>query len=256
ALAVVLPILAFGGEPGVEWLVLVVLVLCLDEYARMVFPEGHRGPFGFLVLTGGSIYASAVWGLPGTTAVALTGSLLSVLAFSLWRSTGPSGSTRDAAFLSLGLLYLPLMLAYLPMVRRFQDGLAWIVLVLVITWCGDTGAYFAGRALGKRKLAPTVSPNKTWEGAIGGLLLSMVGAGLVGPAFVGSLDLVHALVLGALLDVAGVTGDLVESMFKRAFDVKDSGWILPGHGGMLDRIDSLLFTVPVAWMYATAFDLI
>ena len=108
-----------------------------------------------------------------------------------------------------------------------------------------------GRAFGKHKLFERISPKKTWEGAIGGLVFSVAFGGLVKFLALPEVPWVHALVVAALIDIAGVLGDLVESMFKRSFGVKDSGRIMPGHGGILDRIDSLLFSAPVAWAYWT-----
>ena len=150
-----------------------------------------------------------------------------------------------------GLVYLPVLLGFIVWIRRFDDGVGWIFLLLAATWMGDTGAYFAGRAFGKHKLFERISPKKTWEGAIGGLVFSVAFGGLVKFLALPEVPWVHALVVAALIDIAGVLGDLVESMFKRSFGVKDSGRIMPGHGGILDRIDSLLFSAPVAWAYWT-----
>jgi phosphatidate cytidylyltransferase len=127
--------------------------------------------------------------------------------------------------------------------------------VRVITWFGDTGAYFAGRFLGKHKLFERVSPKKTWEGAIGGMVAAVGGAVLVTQLGLPKVGVHHAIILGVVVDAIGIVGDLVESMLKRAFGVKDSGWIMPGHGGILDRVDALLFTAPAVWLYARAFDL-
>jgi phosphatidate cytidylyltransferase len=149
--------------------------------------------------------------------------------------------------LGFGLVYVPVLMAPLARIRMEPDGLALIFFLLASTWLGDTGAYFAGRAFGKTPLFPRVSPKKTREGVFGGLLLAVAGAALI--KSVSNLDLSWpvVLVLAAVLDVAGVIGDLAESMLKRAFGVKDSGSIMPGHGGILDRIDSLLFTGPLLW---------
>jgi phosphatidate cytidylyltransferase len=124
----------------------------------------------------------------------------------------------------------------------------WILLfALVITWVGDTAAYFVGRALGKRPFALHLSPKKTWEGAIA----SMAAALLVGWLLSTRINVPAPIVFGlaAVGNIAGQTGDLLESAFKRSAGVKDSGTILPGHGGMLDRIDALILTIPVVWYY-------
>lgn len=131
---------------------------------------------------------------------------------------------------------------------QFGPGGRYMLLLLVIVFLCDTGAYFVGRTWGRRKLAPSLSPKKTWEGVMGGIGLSMGGV-LVFHAIYGfSLAPWWVLLMAALLgSIAGVMGDLVESAFKRFSDVKDSGSLLPGHGGILDRVDALLFAAPVVW---------
>jgi phosphatidate cytidylyltransferase len=120
-------------------------------------------------------------------------------------------------------------------------------LLFASTWLGDTGAYFAGRSFGRTPFFPRISPSKTVEGFLGGVALAVVGGAVVHVVGRPDLPILATLFLAFVLDLAGVAGDLAESMLKRAFGVKDSGWIMPGHGGILDRIDSLLFTAPVLW---------
>ena len=128
-----------------------------------------------------------------------------------------------------------------------------LILAMVAVYVGDIFALYGGRALGRHKLAPVISPKKTWEGAIAGLVGSVAGA-LLAPAFFWrALPVHHAIALGLLLGVVGIAGDLAESLLKRAAEVKDSGSLLPGHGGILDRIDSLLFAAPVVYSYYALF---
>jgi phosphatidate cytidylyltransferase len=181
----------------------------------------------------------------GPLLIALTlGSFLLVMGL----SERMDGAADRVGRLLLGALYVGGLFAFIPLIRRFDDGVGWIFLLLAASWLGDTGAYFAGRAFGRHKLAPVLSPKKTWEGAIGGLLTSMAGAVLFGWLFGLDLSWWGIALLGGLLDVFGVLGDLAESMLKRAFGVKDSGSILPGHGGILDRVDSVLFAGPVLYL--------
>jgi phosphatidate cytidylyltransferase len=128
-----------------------------------------------------------------------------------------------------------------------SDGPALLLFALVITWVGDTAAYFVGRAIGKHKLAPALSPGKSWEGSVA----SILGALLVGVAFARwtTIPLPHLLGMAAAGNVAGQAGDLLESAYKRSAGVKDSGSLLPGHGGVLDRIDALILAIPVVWYY-------
>jgi phosphatidate cytidylyltransferase len=133
-------------------------------------------------------------------------------------------------------------------------GLAWLLVIILITWLSDSGAYLVGRSYGRRPLIPVVSPKKTVEGLIGGL----ASAALTGSVAVSLFGLDVSWAVGALLGVAiavvGVGGDLAESVMKRQAGVKDSGTLIPGHGGMLDRLDALLFTFPAGWHLATLID--
>lgn len=130
-------------------------------------------------------------------------------------------------------------------------GVWWVVAALVITWGNDTSAYFAGRLFGKRKLYPEVSPNKTWEGFFGGFAGAIGFLFLQRAFFFPEMTVIDCLVLGSLGSLLGPAGDLCESMLKRAYGVKDSGKIIPGHGGMLDRIDALIFNAPMVFLYVT-----
>lgn len=150
--------------------------------------------------------------------------------------------------------YVALLLA-IAVLRRDQgsDGPGYVLVTLMFAWLADSGGYFAGRFLGKRKLYPRVSPNKTWEGFFGAIAGALVAACLAHFIYLRSLPLVDGLVLGAVCGVMGQLGDLAESLLKRSTAVKDSGQLLPGHGGMLDRVDALLVVGPLVWMYTVWF---
>jgi len=128
-----------------------------------------------------------------------------------------------------------------------REGTVLLLFALVITWAGDSAAYFVGRSIGKHALAPHLSPKKTWEGTVASLLGSMIVA-LVFARFV-TVPLPHLLAMAAVGNVAAQVGDLLESAYKRSAGIKDSGSILPGHGGVLDRIDALILAIPVVWYY-------
>jgi len=157
----------------------------------------------------------------------------------------------------LGLAYIPSTLGLLVAVRSStalgNNANRWILFLLVVVWFGDTGAYYMGRALGKHKLAPLISPKKTFEGAIGGVLGNTVAACLGKKILLSAIPLIQLLVLSWVLGVVSQIGDLAESALKRAAGVKDSSNLLPGHGGMLDRIDGLLFAAPVLFYYTKFF---
>jgi phosphatidate cytidylyltransferase len=151
---------------------------------------------------------------------------------------------RRVGLAVLGAAYPGLLLSALIPLRQIPRGEWWIVLAVTVTWLNDTFAYFTGRAFGRRKLYERISPSKTWEGALGGAAGSIVGAVVVQQVWIPDLPLWGAGLLGGGAAVLGPIGDLSESMLKRAFGAKDSGRLLPGHGGMLDRIDALLFNAP------------
>jgi len=132
------------------------------------------------------------------------------------------------------------------------EGLQWVISALVITWANDTCAYFAGRLFGRHKLHPAVSPNKTWEGFAGGAFGSVAGMFVARWVAFPALTTVDCIALGLLGAVLGPLGDLCESLLKRAHGVKDSGTLIPGHGGLLDRVDALLFNAPAVYLYVIA----
>jgi phosphatidate cytidylyltransferase len=182
---------------------------------------------------------------------ALVGGLMLLLLVHLLFPGPVRGSADRAALSILGILYAGALPACLLHLRALPEGWAWVILVMGITWGSDTSAYFAGKAFGRTKLYPLISPGKTVEGAVGGLAGSVVFALVASWTFFPALSVGHAVVLALLGGVLGQAGDLVESMIKRSVGVKDSGRLLPGHGGMLDRIDALIFATPAVLFYAT-----
>jgi phosphatidate cytidylyltransferase len=171
------------------------------------------------------------------------------------------GGLASAAASVFGVIYIGVSLSLLVCLRADKKIL--VVFVMFSVWAGDIAAYYVGRSIGKHKLAPVVSPNKSWEGAIASVIGSVAMAAIVFhfQAQIDGLFLVppwdrpavwiHVVVLGVLANVAAQLGDLFESALKRGAGVKDSGALLPGHGGILDRIDALLFAIPVVWYYAS-----
>ena len=164
----------------------------------------------------------------------------------------------DTAQGLFGLIYIAYPLTLIPLLWKQEDGPALVLFLMVCVWAGDTAALYFGRAFGKRKLAPRLSPGKTWVGSIASIVASMLAAGLI--IYVSDILTAHgntvlhiseplwqSLLLAAILNIAAQLGDLLESAIKRGAGVKDSGAILPGHGGILDRIDALLLSAPVLW---------
>jgi phosphatidate cytidylyltransferase len=165
------------------------------------------------------------------------------------------GNIETAALRVAGGAFGPLYVGALTLLalllkERGSDGAGYVVFTLMIAWFGDTFGYFFGRFLGKRKLYPAVSPKKTIEGALGGLLGSVVGSLLAHFLYLRSLVLWHGILLAVIGGALGQMGDLGESLLKRSTGVKDSGQIVPGHGGILDRIDALLVAVTLVYLYS------
>jgi phosphatidate cytidylyltransferase len=129
------------------------------------------------------------------------------------------------------------------------DGPKLIFFLLLVVWLGDAGAYYTGKTFGRHKLSPRISPNKTVEGLVGGIVTSVIAAMIIHFTFFPNFPLLHAIIAGVILSFSGVIGDLAESVWKRSADVKDSGTLIPGHGGFLDRFDSIFFTAPILYAY-------
>ena len=148
---------------------------------------------------------------------------------------------------SLGLLWVGFLGAHLVLIRAMPDGNYWLLILTGVTAGSDSGAYYSGRAFGKHKLSPLISPNKTIEGAVGGIVAGMIVAALLSILFLATVPWLFVLISSIFLAVVGICGDLIESVIKRATGTKDSGTILGGHGGILDRADSILFAAPVLY---------
>ncbi len=160
-------------------------------------------------------------------------------------------ASQQAGFAALGPSHVGLSLASIVLLRETPDGFGWLFVLLAVTWGNDTGAYFAGRFFGKHKLNERVSPKKTWEGFWGGMAAATLLAVIVSfTPLLPALGVLDAIVLGVVAGFLGPLGDLAESMLKRAFAVKDSGKFMPGHGGLYDRVDALLFNAPWVLVYA------
>lgn len=204
-------------------------------------------PFFFLVPQLGAENLHWLWAV--LVLVAMTWRVL--------RNAPVDSAAKDVGAVVFAALYGS-MLGYLVPLRELGEthswtGGAWVILAAAMTWVGDTFAYSFGRAIGKHKMYPRISPAKTWEGFGGGMLGAVLSAFVVRALILPQLTVVDAVALGVIAGIGGPIGDLVESMLKRSCKVKDSGTILPGHGGMLDRVDALMFNAPLVYLYAKLF---
>ena len=250
--AVLLPLLVGTILYGRGWpfalLALAAALLCAVEYFRMFLPSSRDRWMGVAVT--GLAYASGAL-LPYPAAVSAILLCVGMAAFRFLSAEGTfEGRVRSAALTVLGVVYIGGFLSTWPRTLLLPNGEHWVLLGILAVAAGDTFAYFVGRAFGKTPLSPRVSPNKTVEGAIGGLLASVLSAAAYAAVFLPGVRTGFILVAAAVIGAAGQGGDLFESMLKRAAGVKDSGTLLPGHGGMLDRADSMIAAGPVLHLLA------
>jgi phosphatidate cytidylyltransferase len=229
------------------------LLVALHELHGALRTKDISIPVIPIALGGAAMVTSAYWAAGNAVAAAFALTLLAILA---WRMFGGTeGYVKDVTAGVFAVAYLALLGSTVAAMLAPHDGGRRVLAFIILTICSDIGGYFAGITLGRsgaHKLVPVISPKKTWEGLAGSALATIVAGAVLLPA------LLHGhwwqgVVIGAAAVVAAVLGDLAESMIKRDLDIKDMGSLLPGHGGILDRIDSLLFCAPVVWLLLATF---
>ena len=280
-LAPLILVIVVLGEPWLSLLIGVLAFLALVEVVALLDAAGYQPPQVLALLAGMTLTAaglvsaneSGVGGVvttlltaldpPGLVAAALVAGVL-LLAAAAFTRADPAAGFLTWATTSFGITYIGLLLPAIVLVAHLApaggswttpvglvglgSGAAWALMLVLVVWGYDTGAYLTGRLVGRRRLLDHISPSKTIEGMAGGLVLGTVAAG-IGAVLVG-LEPWHPLIIGPLVGLAAQAGDLAESMLKRAAGRKESGFLVPGHGGILDRIDSFLFAAPVLAGYA------
>jgi len=231
--------------------IVVVTAIGLGEYFAMALPE-HLPErvagtiFGLLVAAGVATRDPNLWGA-GMSLTVIAG-----LAFPIARHTDLAAAVYRLGLQLLGVLYVGFFMPHITLMRELPngEGWRWVLFTVAAVFGSDSGGYFAGRAFGRHQLLPEVSPKKTIEGAVGAVVGAVLSALLIHVLVHPSLDTTEVIVLGVVLSALAQFGDLCESALKRAFCAKDSGWIIPGHGGILDRLDSLLFPFVFTYYYA------
>ena len=251
------------GAPFVIWLIgwshayvfnaviAVVAVLTLIEFVNLGRHKGYDIPLVLcivvvLIIMGAFVLEHL------SVELGVFAALLLIPASYVFSRKPLEDSLPSSAVALMATMYVGMLTGSLIRLRNdFPEGWKLVFFLLLVVWLGDSGAYYFGKSFGKHKLSPRISPKKTIEGLIGGMATSVVAAVVIHFTFFENFPLLHAIVAGVLLSFAGVVGDLAESMWKRSADVKDSGTLLPGHGGFLDRFDSILFTAPILYCYWT-----
>lgn len=241
-----------GSPPIFAIAIIAAAILGLWEYFRIVFADHDKTLLSMIQAAGyacGVIAILCIY-LRNIDALLLTLALNLIVAafFSILRFRSHSDAPQVVAKQIFGVIYIPVLLSFLILMRNGADGPLWVVFVMWVVAWGDTGALYVGTLWGRHKLCPAVSPKKTIEGAVGGLGANLIFGWLFKVLFFNVMPGLACIVVALGAGAVGQAGDLFESEFKRAAGVKDSGTILPGHGGILDRIDALLFAAPVAYL--------
>jgi phosphatidate cytidylyltransferase len=228
----------------------IIVAIALWEFSRALRSREINLPIVPIAVGGVAMVTLAYWAQARWVVVALALAGIGVLA---WRLPGgAAGYVRDVTAGMFTLVYLPLMAAFVALMLAQPDGARRALIFVVLTVCSDTGGYAAGILVGKHQLAPKISPKKTWEGATGSLVFCLTAGAIMVPELLGG-HVWQGLVLGLAAVVAATLGDLAESMIKRDLELKDMVHLLPGHGGVMDRIDSFLVMAPVIWLLLTVF---
>lgn len=236
----------FIGRLAFALVIAAICGLALNEFYALA-RQHDCWPNEVLGVIAGAAFplAAVAYGLAGLVAVVFAATAVTLIWYLVFAKT----NLADMAMTLLGAVYVGLLLSFLVLIAGFHYGTQLVLLVLVGTWINDTVAYLVGVTFGSRKLAPGISPGKTWEGTIGGVAMTVAAFGAM--SFIAYLDVFERVILGAVIAIAAVVGDLAESRMKRELGVKDAGKRIPGHGGFLDRFDSLMLVSGASYYILT-----
>lgn len=247
------------GQTVFSGLLLIIVILGLNEFITLVSDENIQPALWPTIVGGGIIYstfaAHAMGLIPSTALVIILPAIFILFIFELWRNKANPFTNIALSLTAVIYIALPLglmMYFFDPLIISGPYHYGIVLGFLIILWLNDTGAYLVGSVVGKHKLFERISPGKTWEGSVGGAVSALLTAW--GLSFIfRQLDASQWMILAVIVVVTGTLGDLVESMLKRSLGIKDSGNILPGHGGILDRFDAVLLSVPFVFVYLALF---
>jgi phosphatidate cytidylyltransferase len=228
-----------------------VAALALYEFLVMGRKKGYEVPV--VLCIGLMLFTIAAFVFENVSVeMGMFATLLVIPASYVFSRKSIEESLPSSAIAVLGTMYIGMLGGSLIRLHNdFPVGAKLIFFLLIVVWIGDAGAYYVGKNFGKTKLSPVISPKKTVEGGAGGVMTSIIAATVIHFTFFPEFPLMHAIIAGVILSLSGMVGDLAESMWKRSAEVKDSGTLIPGHGGFFDRFDSILFTAPILYVYWT-----
>ncbi len=255
AIPLLLAVIIWLPPWGLLLIVGAAALLAGDELLTMARDHGVACGRMMPLLLLAATLAAAWTGGPARLSLALAATILILPTLQLLAPARPDGALAGAAIALFMVAYIGLTAACLGWLRQWPPnpwGKRLILLFLATIWAGDSGAYYLGKTFGRHKMSPRISPNKTWEGLTGGIVTSFAAAALAKLAFGLDLAWIHTMAIAAILAIAAPVGDLIESALKRDTGVKDSSALLPGHGGFLDRTDSLFYSAPLVLAYLMA----
>ena len=239
----------YGSELVFAIIVMVLTLGGIIEYNTMVFQKSDIWEKSEGIIVGLLIPLTAFIGNIHFMFATTTFAVIIIFLLFLFRLNNNPLDITNLIKVVFGMMYIPVMLSYIILTRHFDNGMLWVFFIIVLAFSGDVSAYYVGKSMGRRKLMPSVSAGKTVEGTLGLIGGSIIGCVIFTMIFYRELSLVHTISLGFMGSILGQLGDLCESSIKRTFHIKDSGFLFPGHGGVLDRLDSLIFIIPFVYYY-------
>lgn len=253
--ACLLGLIYFGRGIGVALFALAISLMMLKEFIGISVASSDQVSKSYFLFTLAWLIHFINFFIPQIEYGLLIFTFLLLFGYFLFAvkksgEAGLSAQFHEGVVVFFGVIYLIFLPLFLTRLRELPSGAHWVAVSLMIVWAGDSAAYFAGRKWGKKKLFPEISPKKTQEGAYGGLIAGWVVCVLYKALVMREMSWLCAVVMPILVGISAILGDLCESFFKRAYSVKDSGAVLPGHGGFLDRFDGVVFSLPVAYACA------
>jgi len=259
---IVVAILTIGGVEGSAFFAWVISTLMLLEFCLIVLGKVAVSEIVLILIANTVFHLMSLWvgqtffGLPLVMSGFFFFFLMTLVAVHYSTEHKPTEQlSRHLMASFFGWIYCGVLPLFVPVIRAQENGSFWIILMFVLVWATDIGGYIFGKTIGKHGLYPEVSPKKTWEGAIGGIVLSWIVCAVAKHFFMNSMNWFDVIGLTLAISVFAQVGDLCESVIKRSFDVKDSGAILPGHGGFLDRFDGVLFALPIMYAFLRLFQM-